>query len=233
MPKTTALIKFENTLQAAEALIEMEKALDNPPKKSDQSKASGLRGGAAVLMVASFEAFLKNLIVEHLTELTVNPAPIPFNSLPEKMRISSIFNCLDSAIKGPLHKKTAKIDRIPDIKSACAKVAAEIIDPQALSSTRSNPSSETVKDLFGDLGVPDLFGTITPKFMRKWHKAESATFVPDKLNEIVQRRHRVAHTGAALDITRSQLNESLKFLRILSSLLDAQLRDHIDGLYHH
>src|SRR5262249_21151102 len=59
----------------------------------------------------------------------------------------------------------------------------------------------------------------------------TATFVPDKLNEIVQRRHRVAHTGAALDITRSQLNESLKFLPILSTWLDAQLRSHVDGCY--
>jgi hypothetical protein len=232
--KTKALADFLASLAAAEQLIKIEKDLPNPPRKSEQPRTSGLRGGAAVLMVASFEAFLKDVVVEHLTELTVHPPPIPFASLPEKMRVSSVYYCLEGAMRGDPHKaRGSKLDRLSDIKVACTLVASEKIDPLALCSTKSNPSSDTVKDLFRDLGVSDVFGKIHNRFVgkRRWGKPEPLTFIADKLNEIVQRRHRVAHTGQALDISRLQLNESIKFLRILAELLDRELRAHIDSLY--
>jgi hypothetical protein len=231
-PKSRALTGFEASLATAEELIAIEKLMANPPRKKEQVRASGLRGGAAVLMVASFEAFLKAVVIEHLTELTVHPPPVPFPALPEKMRVNSVYYCLETAMKGIPHQpKKEKIDRLPDIRTACTLVASEKIDPQVLSSTRSNPSAETVKELFGDLGVKDIFGTIYVRFQARWGKPEPVTFIRDKLDEIVLRRHRVAHTGQALDITRQQLNESLKFLRILASLLDRQLRSHVDSLY--
>ncbi|HWB11843.1 MAG TPA: HEPN domain-containing protein [Gemmataceae bacterium] len=225
-----ALDNFIASLGIAEQLTELERVYDNPPRKADEAKVAGLRGAAAVLMVASFEAFIKAAIVEHLSELTVQPPKVPFTNLPEKMRVNSVFYCLDAAIKGPRHVKTDRADRLPNIKMACAKIAADIIDPEALSSTQSNPSSNTVKSLFGDLGVSDIFGKIRTPFHRAWRKPEAATFIPDKLEEIVNRRHRVAHTGLALNITRGQLKEALKFLRILSGLLDKELRSHIDSL---
>ncbi len=225
-----AMDKFTESMKIAEELIEMEKTYANPPRKADEAKVIGLRGGAAVLMVASFEAFLKATMVEHLGELTVHPVRVPFANLPEKMRVNSIYHCLVSALKGPRYIETKKVDRLPGIKAACARIVADIIDPEALSSTQSNPSSDTVKSLFSDLGVTDIFAKIHTPFQRAWGKPEPATFISGKLEEIVNRRHKVAHTGVALDISRGQLNESLKFLRILAGLLDKQLRAHIDSL---
>jgi hypothetical protein len=213
-----ALEEFTASLKIAEELIDLEKAYPNPPRKADQAKVAGLRGGAAVIMVASFEAFLRAAIVEHLSELTVHPARVPFANLPEKMRVNSVFYCLDTAMKGPRFQKTSKVDRLPGIKMACSKIVADIIDPEALSSTQSNPTSDTVKTLFSDLGVGDIFGKIHAQFQRAWKKPEAATFISGKLEEIVNRRHRVAHTGVALDITRGQLNEAVKFLQILCTL---------------
>lgn len=225
-----ALDDFNASLKIAQALIELEKEYTNPPIKAEQPAVSGLRGGAAVIMVASFEAFLKAAIVEHLSELTVNPSKVPFANLPDKMRVNSVFYSLEAALKGQRYVKTERVDRLPGIKVACAKIVADVIDPEALSSTQSNPTADTVKSLFSDLGVPDIFGKIHTPFHKAWRKPEAVTFIPDKLAEIVSRRHRIAHTGLALDVTRAQLNEALKFLGILAGLLDKQLRSHIDSL---
>src|SRR5262249_32265211 len=129
-----ALDKFTKSLKIAKELVELEKAYSNPPKKADEAKVAGLRGGAAVIMVASFEAFLKATIVEHLSELTVHSPPVPFASLPEKMRVNSVFYCLEAALKGPRFRKTNKVDRLPGIKTACSKIMADIIDADSLSS---------------------------------------------------------------------------------------------------
>jgi hypothetical protein len=224
-----ALAKFIESMGIAQELIDLERQCPSPPRKADQAKVSGLRGGAAVIMVASFEAFLRAVVVEHLSELTVNPPPVAFADLPEKMRVSSVYYCLDAALRGPRHQEKKKFERLPAIKAACARIAADIIDPEALSVTQSNPSPDTVKRIYSDLGIPDVFTRIGRPFLRAWGKREAVTFIPDKLREIVDRRHRVAHTGSALDITRSQLNESLKFLRILATQLEKQLRHHVDS----
>ena len=75
-----------------------------------------------------------------------------------------------------------------------------------------------------------MFGKLHNKFEAKWGKKEATTFLTDKLNEIVQRRHVVAHSAQALNITRTQLNESVKFLRILGELFDKALMDHINAV---
>lgn len=231
-PKSKALIDFESSLASAEELLAIERTIANPPRKADQSKVSGLRGGAAVLMVASFEAFLKAMVIEHLTLLTVHPPPVPFASLPKNMRVNSVYSSLELAMKGQPHQpKKDRIDRLPDIKTVCTIVAAEKIDPQVLCSTKSNPSASTVVEIFSGLGLEDVLTKIQSRFISKWGKPEAATFIRDKLDEIVLRRHRVAHTGQALDITRIQLNESLKFLKVLAGVLDRHLRSHIDSLY--
>jgi RiboL-PSP-HEPN len=224
-----ALAQFSASLKIAKELIELERAYANPPRKADEAKVTGLRGGAAVIMIASFEAFLKATIIEHLSELTVHPPRVVFANLPDKLRINSIYNCLDAALKGPRYVKTDKINRLAGIKAACARIVADIVDPEALSSTQNNPTSDTVKSLFSDMGVNDIFGKIHAPFQRAWAKPEAAAFISGKLEEIVNRRHKVAHTGVALDITRGQLNEAVKFLQILATLLDKQLRNHIDS----
>jgi hypothetical protein len=227
MPQSTALGEFKNSIAMAAQLMNLEKAYDNPPKKTDQPLVEGLRGGAAVLMVASFEAYLRRSVIEYLSELTKQPPQVEFSKLPDKLRVNSIFYCLEAALKGPRHEETQKLDRLPGIKTACSRVAADVLDPEALSSTQGNPDSKTIKKLFADIGVADVLTSLHGKFEKKWGKAIAATFVKDKLDEIVKRRHVVAHTGKALNIGRSDLNEAIKFLGILAGLLDAALQKHL------
>lgn len=227
MAQSTALAEFKKSIAMATELMKLEKAFYNPPKKADQPVVEGLRGGAAVLMVASFEAYLRRSVIEYLSDLTKQPPQVEFSKLPEKLRVNSIFYCLEAALKGPRYEDTQKCDRLPGIKIACSRVAAEVLDPEALSSTQGNPDSRTVKKLFADIGVADVLTSLHNKFEKKWGKAVASTFIKDKLDEIVKRRHVVAHTGKALDIGRSDLNEAIKFLGILAGLLDAVMQKHL------
>lgn len=231
MPSSQALNQFKESLSTAEELLKIEKAnYSNPPKQQEQKPVQGLRGAVAVLVVASFEQFLKECIEEYLAKLTAHP-PVTVSKLPNCMQVCNTYNTLESAMKGPRYQKPIpKKDRLSHVDSACKKVVSEAVNPSAFIITGGNPSSDTVKDMMKDLDMPDIFNTIQNEFTRKWKKPEANTFLVDKLNEIVGRRHVVAHTANALNITRTQLNESIRFLRIFAELIDGRVKDKVNEI---
>ncbi len=230
MPSSVAYNEFITSLSIAEELLRIEKGYSNPPKPHEQKAVQGLRGSVAILVVASFERFLKDAIEEHLTALTIHPS-VDLTRLPNSMRVCSTFNTLDRAMKGPpFQQAPPKKDRLPDVETACRKVMSNVINPAAFSSTGGNPNSKTVRELMKNLDLSNVFTLIQIKFVRKWRSPVAHTFIEDKLNEIVSRRHVVAHTATVLGIGRSQLKESIRFLRILAGLLDDEMRKKVDAL---
>lgn len=230
MSQSSSLREFQESLEIADVLAKLEKKYRNPPRKDEIKAVQGLRGASVVFMVATFEYFLRQVFEERLTPLN-DPAAIVFERLPEKMRICTVYNTLDGAMKGPKYiKSTQKIDRIPDIKFACKIVGLKAVNPKAFSETGSNPNSDSVKQMFRDVGIKDVFSIIQPGFDKKWKKPTAHTFISDKLDEIVNHRHLVAHTAAALNISRSDLSSYRKFLSILANLLDLELEKHVKHL---
>jgi len=231
MPISEAFQNFKESLSAAEELLKIEKTnYKNPPRQGEQKAVQGLRGAVSVLVVASFEQFLKDSIEEHLSKLTTHP-PVHISKLPDGMRLCSTYNTLDYAMRGPHYgTRLSKKDRLPHVDSACKKVVSETISPAAFVVTGGNPSADTVKQLMKDLDIGDIFDRIQPKFQRKWGRPEAHTFLRDKLNEIVNRRHVVAHTANALNTTRTQLRESIKFLKILADLIDSQVKEKVSEI---
>lgn len=227
-----ALRNFNVALGMTGTLLELERRdYHNPPRESERDIVLGLRGGATVLMVAAFEMFLREVIEEYLSKLATVPPPIDFSKLPENMQVWSVFETLDLAIKGPRHViSPPKIQRISDIETACRIVMSRAINPTAFSNTGANPNSKTVREMWKRIGIKDIFQTIHPRFQSKWGKPIAATFIPDKLDEIVNRRHVVAHTAIVFNVTRSQLRESTKFLKIISELLDATTKTYVRDL---
>lgn len=231
MASSKAFNDFKEALSIAEELIKIErKSYRNPPRIGEQKPVQGLRGAVAVLVVASFEQFLKDVIEEHLSNLAMMSS-INTAMLPDSVKVCNIYNTLDHAMKGPkFGGSSTRADRLADIIVACKMIGDDTINPIAFTITAGNPNAETVKKLMKDLDVSDVFNVIRPQFFRKWKKPESATFLQDKLNEIVSRRHVVAHTANALNISRMQLNESVKFLKILALTLDAKIKDKMRDL---
>jgi hypothetical protein len=227
----TSLSDFELTLRQAEVLIEREHRYLDPPRPRSATVVLALRGGATVLMVATFERFLQEMFAEHLEKLAVTPPPVAFTDLPIKLQVSSVFNSVERATRGPrFGASTGKEARLPDVQRAAGLVVQGVIDPQALSDTGSNPDAKTVSRLFADTGVSDVFAVVRPAFDAAWPRPEATGFLRDKLDEIVNSRHRVAHRADALSISRVQLSEWPGFLKTLAQVLDAHLERHVSDL---
>jgi hypothetical protein len=184
-------------------------------------------------MVATFERFLRDLFTQELSKLTVsNPPPVSFASLPQSLRVSSVFGSLEFAMKGRLASNdSGRAARLPGVQRAAQLVVDGVIDAAALSETGGNPSAERVTALFKSVGVKTVFESVRPAFEAEWPKPETADFLAAKLDEIVNSRHRVAHLADGLSISRAQLAEWPTFLSVLSGLLSTRLENHINALF--
>lgn len=224
-----ALVNFKESLKLSQELMNLEKdQFHNPPRQKENIAVMGLRGGAAVLMVASFEFFVRQLFSEYMSNLNTTPPTIDFKKLPDKLRVKNVYQSLERAMVGPLfEEKPDKKDRIDNIMIACGMLIANQINPDAFSETGSNPNSSTVKEKFKDIGITDIFKEIKHSFEKKFGQPVADIFIASKLDEIVRNRHVVAHTADALNLTRKQLNESIKFLLILADLFDKKIREHV------
>ena len=105
-----------------------------------------------------------------------------------------------------------------------------MLNPTAFSGTSGNPGKAAVTELFRRVGFDNIFTVLHPRFESRWKHPVAANFPSDKLEEIVQRRHRVAHRADALTISRVDLKEAERFLRILAEVLDIELAGHIRRL---
>ena len=226
-----AFEKFKESIELAISLrkIETEKYARN--RQVDQPFKMGVRGGSAVLMVASFEFYIRRLFEENITRLNTSPPTIDLQKLPDNLKVKIVFDGLNSPMKGPKYGLTTqKVDRIDSVLTACKHLIGEHINPATFSDSNSNPNGDTVKTKFKEVGLPDIFNTIKSDFETKWGNAVAMTFIEDKLNEIVNVRHVVAHTADTLNITKASQKEAIKFIKILAELLDKELDKHIKHL---
>jgi hypothetical protein len=232
LTNSMAMNEIKDSVDLVNSLLQIEKTyFHNPPRQEELNYVKGLRGGAVVLLVAAFENFIKKTIEEHLLILKTYSLNLSFEKLPVKMQIQSIFQTLEFALKGrPFQQAPDKIDRINDIDTACRQVISKTINPDAFIITGGNPNSKTIKSMFKDLGIDDIFTKIHSKFKVKWKNDVASTFIADKLDEIVNRRHIVAHTAETLNISRMDLNQYLKFIKITSQLIDAELASHVHNI---
>ncbi|MGE3412590.1 MAG: HEPN domain-containing protein [Dehalococcoidia bacterium] len=194
----------------------------DPPRPNEIEAVLGLRGGAAVLMVGAFEAFLRDLCPEVLAR--VDSELVEFSRLPEAIRTQTVFGTLDRAMKSQGEPKSL---RIPRVVAASDLVVRERVNPAVFGDTRSNPNSTTVKEIFEEAGIRDVFAHVSTPFAKKWRQQVPPRFVQDTLDSILQRRHNVAHRADALTISRKDLRDAVRFLRILGETLDQGLRSHI------
>ena len=163
--------------------------------------------------------------------LTTQPLRVEFSRLPPKMQENSVFGTLERAMKGPLFEEPPpRFNRLQDIDRAIRLVISGVVNPAAFSETSGNPSSKRVREMFKAIGLNDVFAIAQPRFERGWGKPETHDFVPIKLDEIVRRRHVVAHTADALALSRSDLREAVRFLKLLALVLDQELDGYVSGL---
>jgi hypothetical protein len=231
MPDSDAIVNFRESLGMARELLVLEARFNDPPGVVEALTVSGLRGGAAVIMVAAFENFLREVILERLSAIGGTPPSKSLSALPVQVQVGSIFSSLEHAMYGPRYGATGgRIARLVDIRRSAKLIENDTADIIALSDPKGNPGPDALASLLKNLGIEDPFNALRPEFDRRWRKPEMHTYLRDKLDEVVVRRHRVAHAADVLSVSRADLQHGLEFLHTLSETIDAFLEQHIAGL---
>lgn len=143
------------------------------------------------------------------------------------MRIHSTFHSLEQSLRGPRFQKTEKIDRLKDIDRVVKNIILKIIDPQAFSDIGSNPKPQVVKEMFSHIGIENIFAFIRSDFEQEWHHPASEKFIMDRLESILNLRHAVAHKADTLNISRKDLKEHIRFMKILAKVIDKKVKNYI------
>jgi len=179
-------------------------------------------------MVASFEEFVSDLAEELVEKLLLQYPGLQYQKLPERMRLTNTFTTLHRALRGPrFSPPPPKVRRIPAIMAASVAVAQSKLNPAAFSDAAGNPSSANVRSVLQAFEVTDVFKLCHQRFERKWGAQVAKRFLIDELDAIVSRRHQVAHRAQALGVSRKDLRESIRFLRILGEVIDIELAAHL------
>ena len=227
-----SLDAFKLSISRAGHLLSLERATyKDPPPLDARHAVDGLRSGASILMVAAFEAYLRDRLAEFVSDIGAAGYPIDFAKLPTEIQVANTFNALQSALRGTRHGPAPpKPDRLPGIKLASWHVHSNLLVPGAFGDTRSNPGKENLKAIFKEAAIPDVFTQVQPRFTKRWKQPVAHTFIADTLEGVVNRRHLAAHGGVGLSFSRKDLRDSLRFLTILAEVFDIELRAHARSL---
>lgn len=213
----------------AQRLVYLERRVcSDPPSSQELPESNGLRGGSILLMVASFESFLSGVFIERIEYLGNKISAYQFDNLPEKLRVHNASATLDIATRKTIYGNSlTKSDRIQKMQDAASAVSQKKIVPRSFGETRANPSSETVKRLFKNIGLDNSMAQIRPVFDSLWGRPETQDFLSEKLDELIRKRNSIAHTATAMGTSRSDLLAYLRFLRHLATSVDQTLAKHI------
>ena len=225
-----ALAAFAEKIRAVEAMIEQERARD-PSNPSDRPLVLGLRCGAAVMMVAAFERFLREVFKDYVSFLDCNP-PMNWSSpLPESIRLWNIYENLRLVAGHHLNTKRKQlIAEMQPVRNLCDKLSKDIIVADAFSSMKSNPTSTTLRMMFQKLGVDNIFQEIHAEFASIYHPIPLRLFIETELDRIVKRRHDAAHTADATQFTGTDLVNDLQIMKSLAKAIDSKLKQTVDEI---
>ena len=179
-------------------------------------------------MAGSFESFLKNLFSFYIDKLNKRVPAVSFYNLGGKIRNVSLFQGLELAKSGEKYKdysadKTNDV-RAFDVLNICKKIVNGELSANVFCETGDNPNSYRVKKMFENFGVPNLFDSIRADFEKKIRHPVPDIFIKDKLDEIIRKRHNVAHKADALNISRKDIKEYFIFLKALSKVLEKRIQ---------
>lgn len=198
--------------------------------------ASPLLAGAVVLLCARFEEFLKDVVVYALERHGYSVPPLTLWDLPEDTQIHLIARNLNAATQATRHgaKRPASL-RISESLAAAKGVVGGTISAEYAIETGGNPGSDTVAALMKIVGVREPWKKISSHFNGSYIAptisgiSSSAIADPAKqLDDIVKLRNIVAHSGASIPASSSEIRFDVDFLRQLSNSIYVVLKTHID-----
>lgn len=222
---------FLASLGPADALVTLESQFADPLDPNHQSSVAGLRAGAILIAVASFEEFATLRLAGQVLRFKTKSPQLDWSALPRQMRQVLVFETLK---RHPFPKKASKnemssIEKLESLVSICAP-GPYLIDADVFRPARPNPNPDVIEDIFKQFGIGRVFGSIGPTLARHWPTPLSGDLARDKLDEIVKLRHKFAHNSTALTVGRKEVSEGVEFLKALAATLYEVLDSHLTRL---
>jgi hypothetical protein len=175
-----------------------------------------MRGAVTVLLVATLESYLKGLFSEMADVMEAARQTKGRRILSDALHMRQHF----LAIEWLRALRQERSQKHPILVRISGEIAGDKIVAEALANTFANPGPTVVKEMLANIGVDNWPQPLNAQYSQVSGAAVHPTFVHDKLQEIVDRRNEVAHTGVALSISRVQLAEWIDFVQHVGKSLD-------------
>lgn len=234
----TAATQFRERLQVLHRMVALDASCDNAFGITQRGKVKlveGIRASLSVLPVAFFEDFLRILAAQYIDAINRKNPRIGWTRLPDSFRKAHLSALVALPKKFSTEDQNAYESRIlPDLNTTFMKVlsphvapTAYIVAADAFMETHSNPNAETVGAMFNRLGCNNVFGEA--EVIRQMTAFDpvlnNAEAIRRQLNNIVSRRHTVAHGRPVTGITRQELEQGMLFLEVLAKALQTAAND--------
>lgn len=117
-----------------------------------RATANAMTKSALVLLCGYFEGFLKSIVEEFISIL--NDSQIPITAASDQILLSII----ESSIQGD---KTKVINKLQSIKQNILTSGHLPLDHKPLSSTKGNPTVDTVESIFSKIGIDSVIDKLS------------------------------------------------------------------------
>lgn len=195
------------------------------------------RCAAVVLLTGFFEAFLKDAVRGYVDAIRIRR--IPFSVLPDRIRqghfefgglvLSEIAR--NARTQGASRFGSASVDDIVKRLYSCTGEAPEFtILWEAFADTRQNPKPNVVRDILQNLGISDVWPSIS-KGASAQGKAMPEGQMVAGLDNLILVRNECAHTGTAMLIPSiSTLLDHITMIEAIATGTIFVMKAALDGL---
>lgn len=230
----SAYYTFKNgPLQSSRNLLALEAQLSSQ-FNTDPDTLKGLRGGAHLILVGGFEFYI-NEMISSASGCLHEGLPIPpmrSSKLNDKIKISLIKSTSKYLLKLSLDKQRSQSDKISASLRTSDILSKGFIDPEWIKLDRPNPTPKNINNLFSSIGLNNV---LDQRRLKNQYEVISHTrimdkFISTKLDEIVQKRHKAAHSGRLDNTSNYDIVEYCNFIDYLSQSLEIITLRHFSTL---
>ena len=190
--------------------------------------------GSVLLLCAAFEQFVADVMISYAQRL---PAMYPaYPRLPRAVRTANEGLTGDAlSNRNPGFEPHEKQRFVENLRVCLSGNAPYVLNGEAIAFNRQNLKADRLRDLFGRLGVHDIWNVISnTQAFRKWEPSLPRTTALGQaradLNKLVDDRNQIAHKvgGAApgpgvvrsyLELARAVARSLVEILEIISTML--------------
>lgn len=221
-----ALRNFRKSLRVVRGLAALEGRYKVPIPPRSRAKSRGLLGGACLLLSGILENYLKEVFSEGVADLSKRLKLHTHASLPSEFKTKNVLNYP----KWVSRSRIASVDRVSGLEAYSKIVASEGIFFESFNKTNSNPNSETMKEMFRDVGLKDVFAVIETEYAKRGTPVLSSQTIVQTLDSFIRIRNEYAHLGNTGGHTRADLKSNIEFVSNLAESVDAVLVAHVSSI---